>query len=77
VSFGSGIIDDRVVACDYACGACYELCEREEYDYVLTGADGSLQVTKPAYRGPAVSTGTLALVRGGRLEIARERQISP
>ena len=35
VSFGSGIIDDRIIVYDYAQGKQYELSDRGKYDYYL------------------------------------------
>ena len=64
LSFGSGIVDSRIICYDYANGASYELAERGVYDYFLrmNGNDGQLYVDKKAYsRSTLISTGRLAL----------------
>ena len=45
-SIGSGIIDNRIIICDYAGGASYELSDRGNFDYVLNAQDDSLIVEK-------------------------------
>ncbi len=49
VSFGSGIVDDRVIVYDYAGGASYTLADRGSFDYYLSVEDGRLTVTKVPY----------------------------
>lgn len=49
ISFGSGIIDDRIIIYDYAGGASYELSDRGNFDYVLNMQEDSLIVEKRAY----------------------------
>ncbi len=51
VTFGSGIIDSRIIVCDYANGASYTLEDRGKYDYSLRldGSDGSLCVVQRAH----------------------------
>lgn len=51
VTFGSGIIDSRIIVCDYANGASYMLEDRGKYDYSLRldGSDGSLCVVQRAH----------------------------
>ena len=44
ISFGSGIIDDRIIIYDYAGGASYELSDRGNFDYVLNMQEDSLIV---------------------------------
>ena len=46
VSFGSGIVDDRILIYDYANGRDYELSSRERYDYTLNLQEGRLVVEK-------------------------------
>ena len=50
-SFGSGMIDSRVIIYDYANGASYELSDRGFYDYSLrqNDNDGQLYVDKRSY----------------------------
>lgn len=61
-TYGSGIIDSRVVIYDYANGVSYELVDRGNYDYTLRlGDDGLLFVDKKDYdNGKLISTGRLA-----------------
>ena len=51
ITFGSGIIDSRVIVYDYANGASYTLEDREKYDYSLRldESDGSLCVVQRAH----------------------------
>ena len=46
VSYGSGIVDDRVIIYDYAGGASYTLEDSGEYDYVLALENGQLWGTQ-------------------------------
>ena len=61
-TFGSGIIDSRIIIYDYANGASYELSDRGNFDFVLryNEADGYLYVDKTKYN-------TDELVESGRL----------
>lgn len=50
ISLGSGIIDDRILVCDYANGKLYSLSDRFNYDFVpLIAEDGTLQYSKRPY----------------------------
>ena len=51
VTFGSGIIDSRIIVCDYANGESYTLEDRGKYDYSLRldESDGSLCVVQRAH----------------------------
>ena len=62
ISWGSGMIDNRVIIYDYANGASYELSDRGNYDFILSysEADGYLYVDKAKYN-------TDELVESGRL----------
>ncbi len=62
ISWGSGMIDNRVTIYDYANGASYELSDRGNYDFILrlNEADGYLYVDKTKYN-------TDELVESGRL----------
>ncbi len=67
VSIGSGIIDERVVACDYAKGKLYELSGRMYYDYALYLDNGRLMIKQTKYPDPqsdVIATGELAIVGG-------------
>lgn len=48
-AFGSGIIDSRVYAFDYANGVHYTLCDRGNYDFMLNADTGTLNVRKYKY----------------------------
>ena len=61
-TWGSGIIDSRVVICDYANGASYELSDRGYFDFTLRQdeQDGRLYVDKTKYNSDElVETGRL------------------
>ncbi len=62
LSMGSGVIDQRIVICDYANGASYELSARGAYDFSLRydEDDGYLHVEKRDHR-------THELIAEGRL----------
>ena len=62
ISWGSGMIDNRVIIYDYANGASYELSDRGNFDFTLrfNEADGYLYVDKTKYN-------TDELVETGRL----------
>jgi len=67
VSYGSGIIDNRVIIHDYANGASYSLIDRGYHDYYLrmNEADGYLYVDKKVYNSnELVSTGRLVYKDG-------------
>ena len=69
LSFGSGIVDDRVIIYDYANGASYSLEDRMAYDYSLSLEENQLVVTKRAFpidgrEGEVVETGILSYVDG-------------
>ena len=67
VSLGSGIIDERIIVCDYATGNIYDLNDRMYYDYALYLDDGRLMVKQTKYPDPqsdALATGELAIVGG-------------
>ena len=67
LSFGSGMIDNRVLIYDYANGVSYELEDRGTYDYTLRldSEDGCLYVDKKVYAGDElVSSGRLVFSDG-------------
>ena len=67
VSFGSGIIDNRVIVFDYANGVSYSLIDRGYHDYYLrmNDADGYLYVDKRIYNSDeVVSSGRLVFKDG-------------
>lgn len=62
ISWGSGMIDNRVIIYDYANGASYELSDRGYFDFTLRfhEADGYLYVDKTKYNSDElVETGRL------------------
>ena len=62
MSYGSGIIDSRIIIYDYASGASYSLIDRGYHDYYLrmNEADGYLYVHKKVYNSDeVVSSGRL------------------
>ena len=68
LSFGSGIVDERIIIYDYANGASYSLEDRMEYDYSLSMQDGGLIVTRRAFgtehNAEAVEMGYLSYMDG-------------
>lgn len=73
-TYGSGIIDSRIVICDYANGASYTLEDRSNYDYSLwlNENDGQLYVNKCAYpNGELVSSGRL-IFKDNCIQIAND-----
>ena len=46
VSFGSGIVDTRVIVYDYSADKTYTLQDRMQYDYFLSIDDGTMQIGK-------------------------------
>jgi len=67
VSIGSGIIDERIIVCDYATGNTYDLSDRMYYDYALYLDNGRLMVKQTKYpnpQGDTLATGQLAVVGG-------------
>ncbi len=61
LSFGSGIIDTRIMVYDYAGGASYTLSDRGAFDYSLRMENDSLLVDKRTYdSSEIVETGVLS-----------------
>ncbi len=76
VSFGSGIVDERIIAYDYAAGNLYELQDRMYYDYALYLDNGRLMVRQTKYpnpQGDALATGELAIADGKLTAIGIDR----
>ena len=79
LSFGSGLIDDRVIVYDYANGASYTLEDRGYYDYTLrlNSEDGCLYVDKKVYyTGELVSSGRLSFA-DGYIHVAGDTEMIP
>ncbi len=49
ISFGSGIIDNRIIVYDYDADKEYQLADRMHYDYFLSMQDGLLMATQTGY----------------------------
>lgn len=67
ISWGSGMIDNRIIVYDYANGASYTLADRGNYDYTLwlNDNDGQLYADKKLYNSEEkVSTGRLRIANG-------------
>lgn len=67
LSFGSGMIDNRVIIYDYANGVSYELSDRGFYDYTLrlNEAENQLYVDKAVYPDPdPIASGPLMYKNG-------------
>ena len=73
VSFGSGIVDTRVLVSDYAGGKLYELSDRMIYDYVLSLENGRLIVTQSEYNGEKLAAGELKVINGELTAIGIDR----
>lgn len=74
VSVGSGIVDTRVIVCDYASGKVYQLADRMKHDYVLSMKDGKVMVTQSGYRNrKPIATSELQLVNDKIAESGEER----
>ncbi|MFT4143148.1 MAG: M56 family metallopeptidase [Mobilitalea sp.] len=63
ISFGSGIIDTRIIVYDYANDIHYEVSDRGIYDYVLSLENEQLVVTQTEYNNSVVrGVGSLAII---------------
>jgi len=63
VSFGSGIIDTRIIVYDFASNRSYVLQDRAVYDYVLSLEDGRLVVSQMGYGSTDIlAVGELAII---------------
>ena len=72
LSFGSGMIDNRIIIYDYAGGASYELSDRGNFDYILNMREDSLVVEKRVYmRDEMVESGELVF-RDDTIQIITE-----
>ena len=71
VSFGSGIIDNRVIVFDYANGVSYSLIDRGYHDYYLrmNDADGYLYVDKRIYNSDEVVSSGRLVFKDGCIQI--------
>ena len=77
ISLGSGMIDERIIVCDYATGNTYDLNDRQYYDYALYLDNGRLMVKQTKYPDPrsdVLATGELAIVGGELTAIGIDRR---
>ncbi len=73
VSFGSGIIDTRVVVRNYSNNKFYELADRMFFDYILSLENGELVVTQSKYYGADQVSGSLAIINDELVPIGIDR----
>ena len=71
ISFGSGIIDNRIIIYDYANGTSYGLSDRGFFDFVLryNEADGYLYVDKTKYDTDELIESGCLVFQNGYLQI--------
>ena len=69
VSYGSGIIDSRVIIFDYANGVSYKLEDRGYHDYYLRFDGANLYVDKRVYRSDEVVSSGRLVFKDGRIQI--------
>ena len=63
ISFGSGIIDNRILIYDYAGGSSYALSDRGNFDYIFNMKEDSLVVEKRVYmQDELIESGELAFL---------------
>ena len=72
LSFGSGMIDSRIIVYDYANGASYMLEDRGKYDYSLrlNETDGCLWVVKKGYNSDDIVASGKLLFADNCLQVA-------
>lgn len=64
VSFGSGIIDTRIIVYDYSTRKMYEISDRMYYDYAFSIEAGRLVVTQSEYNGAKLAAGSPEIIDG-------------
>ncbi|MPN25376.1 hypothetical protein SDC9_172785 [bioreactor metagenome] len=81
ISFGSRIIDNRIIVYDYAADKEYQLADRMYYDYYLSMQDGRLMATQTDYMdGKPLVSAELQLINGEIFRFGRsveEKQETP
>ncbi|MDP3387197.1 MAG: hypothetical protein Q8S24_08180 [Eubacteriales bacterium] len=74
VSFGSGIVDNRVIVFDYVAEKEYQLSDRMYHDYFLRLDNGKLMVTQTDYMdSKLLETTELLLVNGEILRYGKKQ----
>ncbi len=68
-SYGSGMIDNRVLIYDYANHIRYTLVDRGTYDYTLEWKDHTLRVVKWNYNSTQIVTKGVLVFSGDRLQL--------
>ena len=70
-TWGSGIIDSRIVVCDYVNGTSYEISDRGQYDYYLrlNNVDGGLYVDKKLYRSNEILSSARLIFKNGCIQL--------
>lgn len=71
LSFGSGMVDDRIIIFDYANGVSYSMDDRMTYDYTLrlNGSDGQLYVDMRSYFGGGLLSSGRPVIEDNRVQI--------
>jgi hypothetical protein len=79
ISYGSGLVDTRIVVYDYANETQYDLSDRMFYDYALSLENGRLMVTQKPYiganDGASLGYGELAIIDGELTAIGIDRTL--
>ena len=78
VSFGSGLIDSRIIVYDYVSDQSYVLEDRGYYDYRLSLQNGWLVVTQTVYADNTVlSIGEMVIIDGQLVVLGIDRTMFP
>ena len=77
-TWGSGIIDSRIVVCDYVNGTSYEISGRGQYDYYLrlNNVDGGLYVDKKLYRSNEILSSARLIFKNGCIHLDGANAVS-
>ena len=77
-TWGSGIIDSRIVVCDYENGTSYEISDRGQYDYYLrlNNVDGGLYVDKKLYRSNEILSSARLIFKNGCIQLDGANAVS-
>ena len=77
-TWGSGIIDSRIVVCDYVNGTSYEISDRGQYDYYLrlNNVDGGLYVDKKLYRSNEILSSARLIFKNGCIQLDGANAVS-
>ena len=77
-TYGSGIIDSRIIIYDYANGASYELSDRGDHDFTLRFDEesGRLWVDKKVYNSDELVSSGYLVFSDGCLQIAEDSSVA-